>query len=668
MPFVQGGPNPSTDKKEYQDELDRWAREHSKTMNDSKTAMADMAAAAPAPRSEVQEVAARRLMLQRDARKGSLRMPEERNKVARLGFDRDESVRLGHLIRTQHHGHLVLKRPEETAGTGMRLVEMGVLSKLISQQPCMECRHKGTLVPSAMLEEWHGLSSKVRCWCTRCRKVTDEFQTSRALPASGKGRALMEVNSRAYLGATNAGLGYAGATRMLGALDLHVPSKRCWYRMGTEVKAAMIAVGTASERKALLEERRLSFEASGGQLDDKGHVGLAISFDGAWQKPGQARNSQEGYSAAIGVRSGKVVASARRSKQCRHCKPGAPCERADCNANHVGASGAMEPAMGAELVDKLNADQAAVFVSDLVTDLDSKIHKAVEAACAASGEAVPQQRSDPNHAIKAAKKTMMPEAKKQAATRGALTQKAVDVLMKDLAAALNQHRGKGDPKKLTGALLNVIDHAYGRHGNCLNFFDCPCARGRRWGSAYDPSRRDGLAALPSAEKAEAALREEWRKRLTSDAKLTRLLHGWSTQRNEAFNSLKISLHPKRMHLAIGDAGLARLMLAVARFNGSSLGACEEVLEHLGAASIGVHAKRALGSLDQQRAYNAKHEREPENKGKRREARKRRKARDRMKPGQQGAYGAGVGLDADTDDNGMSDGGTVQSDDDEAEGL
>ena len=46
-----------------------------------------------------------------------------------------------------------------------------------------------------------------------------------------------------------------------------------------EVKEAMIAVGTASERKALLEERRLSFEASGGQLDDEGRVGLAISFD-----------------------------------------------------------------------------------------------------------------------------------------------------------------------------------------------------------------------------------------------------------------------------------------------------------------------------------------------------------------------------------------------------
>ena len=43
-----------------------------------------------------------------------------------------------------------------------------------------------------------------------------------------------------------------------------------------------------------------------------------------------------------------------------------------------------------------------------------------------------------------------------AATRGALTQKAVDILMKDLAYALNQHRGKGDPEKLTGALLNAL--------------------------------------------------------------------------------------------------------------------------------------------------------------------------------------------------------------------
>ena len=230
----------------------------------------------------------------------------------------------------------------------------------------------------------------------------------------------------------------------------------------------------------------------------------------------------------------------------------------------------------------------------------------------------------------------------------------VESFAAQLAYALNKHRGCGDGEKLKGALLNVIDHAYGRHGNCLKYFECPCARGKRWGSAYNPERRDGLNAMPGGKEAEEVLRREWAARLTAPGKLERLLHGWATQRNEAFNSLHVSLHPKRMHLALTDTGEARLKLAVARFNSGCLQSTREVLQRLGVEQIGAQAERALGALDQKRMSDAKRMREPEQKAKRRERRKRRKVRDAAKPGQAGTYAAGVGLDADPNE-GMSDG-------------
>ena len=72
-----------------------------------------------------------------------------------------------------------------------------------------------------------------------------------------------------------------------------------------------------------------------------GRVGIIVGYDGAWLKPGKARNSQEGVGTAIGALSGHVVACGRRTKQCSRCKPGAPCGRVDCQVSHVGSSGSM---------------------------------------------------------------------------------------------------------------------------------------------------------------------------------------------------------------------------------------------------------------------------------------------------------------------------------------
>ena len=53
--------------------------------------------------------------------------------------------------------------------------------------------------------------------------------------------------------------------------------------------------------------------------------------------------------------------------------------------------------------------------------------------------------------------------------------------------------------------------------------------------------------------------------------------GFATQRNEAFNSLHVAVHPKRMHLARTDAGLSRQKLTVTRFNSGNLESTASVL-------------------------------------------------------------------------------------------
>ena len=49
--------------------------------------------------------------------------------------------------------------------------------------------------------------------------------------------------------------------------------------------------------------------------------------------------------------------------------------------------------------------------------------------------------------------------------------------------------------RLKGALLNVIDHAYNRHGNCSQYFDCPVALGKNTKSSYNAKGDTSAARL-----------------------------------------------------------------------------------------------------------------------------------------------------------------------------
>ena len=642
MPFKQGDKNhPATLGKQYREEFTQWARD---AAAESATAREKSAAdRSAAPRMST-------MLIQRHAyeeqaqRKASLR--QSRSAPARFDFAGDEARRLGTALqRVDGHYKLVYKPPVVDWIEGNRILSAAALKELLADRRCNECRKHGVLIASAACEDKRGLGSILRCWCTGCKKVTLELASSEELAreaGKAKGRQLMEINLRAYTGVSRVGLGLSGLNRFLAICNLPTLSKNCYEMAGRVMKPAMIAAGEASERTAAAEERTLTYEATGGELDGEGRVLIGISFDTAWPKRGRGFNSQEGFGTAIGFRTGKVVTGLRRSKQCSRCKPGQPCGLPTCNANHVGSSGAMEPAMAVEAVERLTTEEMGVC--ELCTDLDSKIMAALTTA----GIEV-EQRIDPNHLVKAAKAKMLPEAKKQVGQRGVLSQAVMVKLGEELAMALNQHRGCGDAEKLAGALENVIDHAFGRHDNCLKFFECPCALGKREGSTYNRNG-DWLDAL-GGPQLEAVLRREWKARMTGDDKLKRLLHKWSTQRNEAYNHMHITLHPKWMHLARSDTGLARQKFANAIWNDGDLASTAAVLQKAGIGEAGVLTERGLRAFDNERRQRGKRASTKRGKGLRKKQRKGRTARDKAQHGQAGAYGAGVGLDSDSDEEG-----------------
>ena len=109
--------------------------------------------------------------------------------------------------------------------------------------------------------------------------------------------------------------------------------------------------------------------------------------------------------------------------------------------------------------------------------------------------------------------------------------------------------------RLKGALLNVIDHAYNRHGNCSQYFDCPVALGKKTKSSYN-AKGEWLDVLGGAAL-ETELRAQFSKRLTSDAQLEKLEGGMATQCNESLHQMQIRMAPKSRSYGGTNTGEAR---------------------------------------------------------------------------------------------------------------
>ena len=499
---------------------------------------------------------------------------------------------------------------------------------------------------AARFEEQHGLASNLGIWCTHCREVTGELPTSRELPDASRRSKPMLANARAALGAANAGMGRSSINRFVACMDLPTIDQRCYTTADRLVRAACITAGEASQRRALLDEQLLSVEA-GEAIDEQGRVPLTITYDGRWQKPGAAKNSMEGFGAAMGGRGKKVVASTWFSKDCSRCKVGAPC--GNCNRTFAGPSGNMEPKMGAMLVSELNAGMQGQFVASIVTDLDSRLGKAVSEACEEAGEEAPSNLSDPNHVGKAFDGKLIPTAKRKANRRGALTTRVAQRLSRHMRAALHQHRLGGE-NTLKGALLNVLNHSFNRHAGCCRYFECPVALGKRTKSSFNAAGDwlDKLGGRPLEE----ALQREFEKRLTSDEKLRKIAHQYSTNPNESLHAMQVSMYPKRLHLAGGDGGRARQLLSNARWNDGCEASTAAVLRLLGVEEPeGSLTRLGLAEFDSLREYNRKRRSLPEVKAAKRKARKRRKKRDAPGGGAragQAGYAANVAWD-DSDD-------------------
>lgn len=198
--------------------------------------------------------------------------------------------------------------------------------------------------------------------------------------------------------------------------------------------------------------------------------------------------------------------------------------------------------------------------------------------------------------------------------------------------------------RLKGALENVIDHAFNRHDNCLKYFECPVARGKRTRSSYN-SNGDWLDVL-GGSALEAELRSQFRKRLTSDAQLEKLKGGMSTQHNESLHTMQRRMAPKSYNYGGSSTGRARQASTHSVWNDGSEATAVALETELGLPH-GELTASGFAVFDSERLYHRKRKRDPAFKAKRSSAIAARKKRDAPRPGQRGpSYRPHAGWDDD----------------------
>lgn len=619
--------------------LAKWAKERVKKMVGAKKKIATERAAEPEPPP---------LTPKKQEALEELRAKKKSRELALRPRKAPDKLEPAMMWSTAKH-KLVAFAPGKEQSTGNRIIDLDAVHILLHKTDCNVCHRKGCLMIDAKLEAdtRRGLASDLPLWCKHCKIVVDHLPTSKQLPAKSKhGAGLMEINVRAVTAATQMGIGESGLGRLAACLNMPKMGKDCYRVADDQQQRASIAVGKRSMAAAMAEERQLAFEEDEELLDDQGCVGIQLEMDGQWQKPGKGYNSKEGATTAVGGRTRKIVAGAHRSKDCSHCKRlQMPCGRVDCNKNHVGSSASMESEGAVEIVSTL--DVCWAWCAELCTDCDSSLQAQVKAAVEAAGShPAPETRYSPNHVIKAGKGKLLPSAKKAVATRGALTQRAGLRLMKETAYALHQHRGCGDARKLAAALNNVLAHAFNDHSRCTQFFNCPCANGTRTKSYFNDAG-DWLDKLGGNEL-RTILEKEWHARMTSDERIERLLSMLSTQRVEAFHSLRASIQPKRLHLCATIKGQGRYFAAVKRYNDGAEAAVVDTLMEMGVEDAGVHLHRGLARFDKERARKTERMQIPSAKRMRREAKQRGRERDAERPARSnampGTYSPGMAFD------------------------
>ncbi|XP_011859062.1 PREDICTED: uncharacterized protein LOC105556578 [Vollenhovia emeryi] len=283
-----------------------------------------------------------------------------------------------------------------------------------------------------------------------------------------------------------------------------------------------------------------NFDAALGNI-----VNIIVSYDMGWSKRGNGRSydSLNGYGTIIGFLSGKILDFATRNRKCKMCDNGREKNDHDCRKNFKGSAKAMEPDVGAFLVNNSTIlQEAAVSIRVLIGDEDSSTIANVRRG---NSKKV-FKLADINHLRKHFVSDLYELQKTHKEMRNKDT---IPHLKKCFSYAIGQNKGK--ISELAAALRSIPDHVFDQHKNCGD-----------WCSRKLNSRKSKKLLLKDVELYNK-LMNIFSKYADNAAKFAVVA---SSQANESVNNMMAHKAPKNRCYSLSESADYRLASAVCSKN------------------------------------------------------------------------------------------------------
>ena len=411
--------------------------------------------------------------------------------------------------------------------TGNRIIDMDILSSIISQLLCPSCK-AGAMKLSEVYEKKQGLASFLLFQCTNCSFFLEEF-TSKTTKNNA-----YDINTRTVYTMRSCGQGYAGLERFTSLMNLPKPMTPNNFDKIVD----RLVVATKEVAEETMQDAATELKTDANVAD------VAVSCDGSWQKRGYS--SMNGVVTVISMKTGKILDIEPMSRVCKACglketlKFDNPDQyekwKADhiCKMNYKGSAGNMEP-VGAKRMWDRSVEKNGLRYITFYGDGDSKSYETV---CDTYPNIKVEKLECVGHVQKrvGCRLRSLKKREKGIGGKGKLTNSIIDRLQNYYGIAIrsNKNNLEGMQAATRAALFHVAsskDHNY-HYPHCPTGPNSWCRYNRDQANGTSTYRAGAGLPLMIILKLKPIFHE-----LGSEKLLKKCLHGLTQNQNESFNSM-----------------------------------------------------------------------------------------------------------------------------------
>ena len=369
--------------------------------------------------------------------------------------------------------------------------------------------------------------------------------------------------------------------------------------------------------------------------DENGLVGIAVSYDMAWQRRNGGHSSNTGHGAVMGITTGKVLDYGTRTKLCRVCNnvsAGQTPRPHDCRKNHVGSSKSMEPNVAVDLFQRATSSGVKynVYTGDDDTTTQSHIRQQVSYEVEKQSDTIHTKRSLMSKLYTLKEKQKFPGC-------STLSAKVISYLGNCFGYCIAQN--KGNEQLLQAGIRNIVPHAFGKHQKCNESW-CRYQRGPDSYKHNDLPFGKDLHG-DELEKALTQVFDDY----STDIVVKKLAPATNSQRNEALNSVVGSKNPKTRYYGSSESNDFRVACGVSQCNDGYI-YVPEALENIG-VEAGPHCTKHCKEMDKKSQKDKVRKSSLQYKRKRANQNRNKLARNARNEGKEGpTYMTGIGLNLD----------------------